>query len=119
MIGLLADENVPRASVHSLRAAGLDVVSVTGRIPGASDSAVLELARSENRLLLTFDSDFGELIYRRGHAAPAGVVFLRFVPANPEETADVVRNLLAHTEIVLDGRFTVVTRDQVRQRVLP
>jgi predicted nuclease of predicted toxin-antitoxin system len=119
VIAILADENVPRASVDLLRTAGMDVESVAERDAGMSDLAVLELARAEGRLLLTFDRDFGELIYRRGHAAPPALVYLRFVPTDPQEAAAVFRRLLEHSEIELDGRFTVVTRDQVRQRSLP
>lgn len=119
MIAVLADENVPRASIERLRTAGIDVRSVAERDPGILDVAVLELARAEGRLLLTFDRDFGELIYRRRHAAPAAVVYLRFAPSDPHEPAVVFRRLLDHGEIELEGRFTVVTRDQVRQRPLP
>jgi predicted nuclease of predicted toxin-antitoxin system len=119
VIRLLADENVPRATVDSLRIAGLDVSAVIEHMPGASDAAVLEFARSEKRLLLTFDRDFGELIYRRGELPPPGVVYFRFLPIDPEESARILRSLLEHSEITLSGRFTVVTRDQVRQRPLP
>jgi len=119
LITVLADENVPRASIITLRQAGMDVRSAAEAIAGATDAQVLELARSEGRLLLTFDRDFGELIYLHQHAAPPAVVYLRFVPASPEEPASILRSLLAHVEIDLQGRFTVVTRDQVRQRALP
>lgn len=116
---VLADENVPRAAVAALREAGLDVSSASEDMPGAADVAVLERAEAEERLLLTFDRDFGELIFHRGHEPPPAVVFLRFVPRTPEEPASVFLNLLGHNEIRLDGRFTVITRDQVRQRPLP
>lgn len=86
---------------------------------GASDRAVLALARSENRYLLTFDRHFGELIYRRGEAAPRGVIYFRFLPVDPEEPARVLEALLKRPEIQLEARLTVVTRDQVRQRPLP
>jgi predicted nuclease of predicted toxin-antitoxin system len=88
-------------------------------MPGSPDRAVLELACSEPRLLLTFDRDFGELIYRHGEPAPAGVIYLRFRPADPEEPARVLSAILERPEIVLEARFTVVTRDQIRQRPLP
>ena len=119
MIAVLADENIPGASIELLRAAGIDVQSAAERGPGMSDVAVLELARIEGRVLITFDRDFGELIYRRGYAAPPAVVYFRFVPANAEEAATVLRSLLEHGGIEIVGRFTVVTRDQVRQRALP
>lgn len=116
---ILADENVPHASVDALRTAGFDVNSVAETNLGAPDEKVLEVARSEQRLLTTFDRDFGRLIYRQGLAPPPGVIYLRFVPADPEEAARVLQNLLKHPEIGVEGRFTVATRNQVRQRPLP
>ena len=119
MIRLLADENVPKASVVSLRTAGHDVRSIAEDMSGASDRAVLALARSENRYLLTFDRDFGELIYRHGEGAPPGVIYFRFLPRHPEEPAQILGALLQRQEIRLEARLTVVTREQVRQRPLP
>jgi predicted nuclease of predicted toxin-antitoxin system len=119
VIRLLADENFPKASVVSLRTAGHDVRSIAEDMSGASDRAVLALARSENRYLLTFDRDFGELIYRHGEAAPPGVIYFRFLPADPEELVRILAALLQRPEIRLEARLTVVTRDQVRQRPLP
>lgn len=117
MIQFLADENVPRASVESLRLSGIDIVPVFQQ--GAADVAVLEQARAEDRLLVTFDRDFGELIYRNGEPSPRGIVFLRFVPVSPEEPAAVLLTLLEHPTIGVEGLFTIVTREQVRQRPLP
>jgi predicted nuclease of predicted toxin-antitoxin system len=40
---------------------------------------VLALAHAANRLLLTDDKDFGELVFRQGRPVP-GVVLLRLAP---------------------------------------
>lgn len=61
---LLANENIPLASVATLRRAAHDVVSVMERSPGFPDEEVLRLAHSEARIILTFDRDYGELVYR-------------------------------------------------------
>lgn len=119
MIRVLADENLPRASVASLRTAGHNVRSIAEEMSGSSDREVLALARSDRRLLLTFDRDFGELIYRHGEPAPPGVIYFRFLPVDPDEPARIFGALLKRPEILLEGRLTVVTRDQVRQRPLP
>jgi predicted nuclease of predicted toxin-antitoxin system len=119
VIRLLADENLPKASVVSLRTAGHDIRSIAEDMSGASDRAVLALARSENRYLLTFDRDFGDLIYRHGEAAPPGVIYFRLLPADPEELARIMKALVQRPEIRLEGRLTIVTRKQVRQRPLP
>ena len=117
---LLANENFPRASVALLRARGWNVHYVAESAASAADSVVLRMARRERRIVLTFDRDYGELIYRRRQPVPAGVVFLRLDPRTPEEPGEIVATLLADKRVTLTGRFTVVTRDAaVRQRSLP
>ena len=61
-------ESVPlRKSLLDL---GHDVLSARERCPDASDEALLALARSENRVLVTEDKDFGELVFLRGLPHP-------------------------------------------------
>ena len=114
----LADENIPLPSIRLLRDAGHDVVSVTEETPGVADTAVLQHAVASARILLTFDRDYGDLIYRLGMEAPPAVLYLRFVPGTPQEVAVVVEELL-RTEVPLMGHFTVVETKRVRQRSLP
>jgi predicted nuclease of predicted toxin-antitoxin system len=115
----LANENVPLASVQRLRDAGHDVAAIVDDSPGAKDPTILARAAGEARIILTFDRDYGELVFRLQMPSPAGVVFLRFVPATPEELAIRVLQLLAIPGLVLEGKFTVVDRGHVRQRALP
>ena len=72
----LANENFPGAAVTRLETAGHDVVWVRIAAPGATDSDVLAWAAREERILLTFDRDFGELA--RGSVLPpkCGIVLL-------------------------------------------
>jgi hypothetical protein len=81
----LANENFPAVAVAALAAAGHDVVWVRTIAPGMPDPEVLAWAARENRILLTFDKDFGELA--RGSALPrtCGVVLLRMPMPKPEE----------------------------------
>lgn len=64
MIQFLADENFPIASVRVLRSAGYDVFAVIEETPGIDDIAILAQAVVEERVILTFDSDYGDLIFR-------------------------------------------------------
>jgi predicted nuclease of predicted toxin-antitoxin system len=76
----LADESCDFGIVTALRAAGHDVSAVVDRNPGAEDEVILTLARSESRVLLTEDKDFGLLAYAGGQEN-AGVILIRF-PGN-------------------------------------
>jgi predicted nuclease of predicted toxin-antitoxin system len=119
LIRFLANENVPLASVRRLREAGHEVVAIAEISFGANDISVLDRAAREDRILITFDRDYGELIYRRHLPSPRGVVYLRFVPETPEEAATVISALLEIPGIRLEGRYTVVDRQRIRQRPLP
>lgn len=116
---LLTNENVPFASVLRLRELGHDVFAVSEALPGAKDPEVLRQAREENRILITFDRDYGELIYRRGLPAPAGVLHLRFSPIHPLQVAEVLVEMSALPHLVLKGRYSVFDGQRVRQRPLP
>jgi predicted nuclease of predicted toxin-antitoxin system len=115
---LLADENVPAPSIRLLRAAGFDVESIREIAAGSPDRDVLAHAREQGQVLVTFDRDFGELVYRLGALVPAGIVYLRLSPADPEEAGRVLLDLLGMEEVLILGRFTIVDRDRVRQRPL-
>jgi predicted nuclease of predicted toxin-antitoxin system len=115
----LANENFPLASINCLRAEGHDVRSVSEDSPGARDSDVLARSQSEGRIILTFDRDYGDLVYGLGLPSPSGVVFFRFDPLSPIEPGEHLLQLLAVGVISLENRFTVVERGRVRQRPLP
>lgn len=56
------DENMPHALAELLRGAGHDVATVPEEaLSGARDPSVLRCATAENRLLMTFDTDFGDI----------------------------------------------------------
>lgn len=116
---LLADENVPLASVDHLAAAGHDIYSVARSAGGSPDESVLTRTTTERRVPLTFDRDFGELIYRRSVIGEPGVVFFRLVPRSPLEPAELLLAALAMPDLRLDGFFTVLDRYHIRQRPLP
>ena len=115
----LANENVPVASIRRLRAAGYDVASIIEDSPGMKDESVLARARAEQRIILTFDRDYGELIYRRRLPTPAGVAYFRFAPSTPEEPAERFIELLGAGHITIEKQFTVIGRGWIRQRPLP
>ena len=113
----LADENFPRAAVEALEATGNDVVWVRLAAPGASDSDVLAIAAHENRIVLTFDKDFGELAARSAPLSGIGIILLR-LPAPRSETAcvDIAARLDARDDRA--DHFSVIEPGRVRMRPL-
>lgn len=119
MMKFLADENFPVPSIHLLRRAGHDVVAIITDAPESADKDILVRAAYQQRIILTFDRDFGELIFRFKADTTTGIVYFRLEPANPEEPAELLLQWLDTPGITLDKRFSVIERRQIRQRELP
>lgn len=114
----LADENFPVPSIRRLRAAYHDVAAIIEDSPGVEDTVVLARAVSEGRYLLTLDHDYGELIFRSGFAPPPGLLYFRFIARAPREPAERLLQLLTTPGLTFEGQFTVIEREQIRQRPL-
>jgi len=57
-----------------------DDVSITEQMPGADDETVIDFARSERRLLITEDKDFGQLVFAAAKQN-SGVILIRYPAA--------------------------------------
>lgn len=114
---LLADECCDGDLVLLLRQVGHDVRYVAEGDAGRSDDEVLQLAVREDRVLLTEDTDFGELVVRLGKPT-LGIILLRLAGEPPMVKAARVRLLLeAHADRIRD-HHVVVSRDRFRFRLL-
>ena len=99
---------------EALRDLGHDVFSAQENCPQASDEALLALAHKDERVLITEDKDFGELVFLRGLPHPSVV---RLCGMTPKERVDAMRTLIQrHAQAMHDGAVIVVTRERVRIR---
>lgn len=112
-----ANENFPGDAVAVLRAHGHDVRWARTDSPGADDLWILEQAEAEQRIIVTFDKDFGEIAFRHRLPATCGIVLFRLAMGFPEDAVGVI---VATLESRNDwpGHFSVVEKDRVRMRPL-
>jgi predicted nuclease of predicted toxin-antitoxin system len=115
---VLANENFPFPAVALLRERGVDVVAVAESMAGASDEEVMALARDEGRVLLTFDRDYGELVFSRGHAPPPSIIYLGQEPMPARRIGELVLELLAEPNGIA-GFFVVASQQSIRRRPMP
>ncbi len=118
MATFLANENVPVEAVEAARQAGHDLAWLAELSPGDGDDAVLARSVVENRVLVTFDKDFGEMAFRRGKAATSGVILLRPRLRSPEHLAQFTVAVLGQA-ITWEGHFCVAREGKLRVVVLP
>ncbi len=114
---ILADENIPRAAVQRLREDGHDVLWIRESCPGVSDEAVRGLAVAEQRIIVTFDKDFGELGVVRPGPVPPGIVLFRIVMESPSSVAATISTTLAGRDD-WPGHIAVVDASRILMRPL-
>lgn len=113
----LADENIETPIVQWLRQIGHDVVWAIETLTSAEDRVLLDTANRTGRIVLTYDLDFGEMIYHEG-AVAAGLILLRFKSRNKWERLALLQSLWRDIEAGVSGNFIVVTNDRLRVRPL-
>lgn len=117
-IGRLANESFPGPALRKLRAAGVDVVAVVENMPVAKDIDVLAFARASGRWIVTFDRDYGELVFKRGVLPPPAIIYLRQEPYPAERPANIVLGLLSNPSLA-EGHMLVVSERGIRRRRMP
>lgn len=112
---LLLNENFPTPSVARLRQADMDVVAIEETKPGIRDQEVMAWAVEDEMVIVTFDTDYGELIFGKGLPPPPAVILLRVASYRPQEPAHWVIDL-CRDESQLRGRFHVFDGTSLRSR---
>ena len=114
---ILADENISRDVVAWLRSTGHDVLAASETDPGAEDIDWASIAMQDQRLILTFDKDFGELVFRDGLPCH-GIVLMRLDELTGAEILERIQNAWSVVEANPFGMFIVITEQKVRVRPL-
>lgn len=109
----LVDECTGPGVAKWLAEQGHDVFSAFDQSKGAADGDLLDRAVAEDRILLTNDRDFGEMIFRddRTHR---GVIFLRLHDERTPNKIRVLTKVLGNHAEQLPAKFAVVTEAQIR-----
>jgi hypothetical protein len=113
----LANENIPRGVVDALAESGHDIVWLRIAAPGMGDKDVLEWSVREERILLTFDRDFGELAWKARLPASCGVILFR-LPMPPTSRAGARLAGIVAQRDDWAGHFSVVQPGRIRMRPL-
>ena len=109
----LVDECTGSKVAEWLRGENHEVFSVFDEERGISDAKILAKSFDENRILITNDKDFGEMIFRerRKHH---GIIFMRLDDERAANKIEVLRRLLKGYADKLSEEFVVVTETKVR-----
>jgi predicted nuclease of predicted toxin-antitoxin system len=86
----------------------------------ASDLEVMARAKQEQRVLISADTDFGELLARAGDDSPSVLLLRRHDRRRARPIAELIlTNLDAIADDLTDGAIVVFDGDRIRIRSLP
>src|SRR4051794_32424004 len=113
----LLDENVDLPLADYLNEHEHDATAIASDYTRSiKDQEVLQIAVAEGRILITYDKDFGELIYKQ-HLEHAGVIFFRLRDEDiPFKISRLEAVLTDHSEDLANAAYLVVTDKRIRVR---
>ena len=85
----LIDENIRKEVIEFIKDLGYDVLISSG---GTSDEEVAKIAQKENRIILTHDIHFANILIYPPNQFP-GIIRIRIHPPNPEVIISSLKNL--------------------------
>ena len=120
LLKFLADMGISLSTVRALRDADHDAVHLHERgLQQLADDAVMDLARREARVVLTFALDVGDLLALGLLDSPSVVIF-RLSDETPASVNPKLAEVLERCEAALAGGAVVVIEDtRYRVRALP
>ena len=118
---LLLDNNLSPQLVGRLAPAGHEVEHVRDHgLHAAADEDVLDLAARQSLVLVSADTDFGQLLQRSGAAEPSVVIIRAAHSRRPSAQAQLLLDNLPTVEADLASGALVVLEDtRLRVRELP
>ncbi len=117
----LLDQNQSPLLADLLNAAGHDAIHTRDiGLSRAPDVDVLTRAKLDGRVLITADTDFGELLARSGDDAPSVLLLRRHDRRRAQAVAELIlANLDAIESDLSSGALVVFDGDRIRIRALP
>lgn len=115
MLKFVLDVGVGHKVSAFLAENGYDVISILNIDPAMPDTDILFIAERDQRMVVTMDKDFGELVYR-SQQRHQGILLLRLEDATGDEKVLVMQEILEKYADAISGKFCVFQNGRLRIR---
>ena len=117
----LVDQNRSPRLAQLLREAGHDAVhTLELGLERAEDDVLLDMARDEQRIVISGDTDFGALLALARQKSPSVILFRsRHHRTAEQQVAVILEHLDDLTNDLATGAVAVITDERIRVRRLP
>jgi predicted nuclease of predicted toxin-antitoxin system len=116
----LVDNALSLQVAAGLREAGLDAIHLRDfGMQAASDDEVFKLANSEERILISADTDFGTMLALRRAKKPSVILFRRSLRRPTAQIKFLLTNLPNLEQPLMEGSIIILEDTRIRVRSLP
>ena len=114
MVEFITDENIAKSVVKGLRKEGFNVKDIKEeKLYGMSDKTIIEMAIKENRVIITHDKNFGNVL-NNPNVDHRGIIFIRFKVQNPENVGSVLSKALKSEFLnKFENSLIVISENQI------
>lgn len=114
----LLDADMPKSSADVIRSLGLDIVDVRDiGMRAAKDKELINYALESNRIIITRDMDFGEILRYPDH--PGAIILRLPFEFTSQQLNNVLKDFLGSVEQkILKNAIIIVERSRYRRRSL-
>ena|ERR1035437_5409161 len=111
------DQNLPIEAADLLQAAGYDAMTVYQQsLGGAPDERIVEVCKDEDRILITADLDFSDILRYPPSQAP-GYMVLRLPRQSKQALLDLLAKVIPMLALrPINGRLWIVEPERLRIR---
>jgi predicted nuclease of predicted toxin-antitoxin system len=109
----LVDECVGNSVCNWLIEEGHNIVSVYEVYRGFIDEDIIKIANKENRIIITDDKDFGEIVFRN-KIPHKGIILLRLSDRRSSVKIEILKRVLKYHSSKLNDNFIVITEKKIR-----
>jgi len=111
----IVDESIDFPVVSYLKSKDYDTTSVVEDYRSLEDIVILKIAFEENRILITNDKDFGNLIFKE-KLSSKGLILLRLGNQSSNAKIKILEKLIRDYSGRFLGNFVVVSENKIRVR---
>ncbi len=99
--------------VDELKKLGYDIIWIAEENPSLDDISIFKIAQKENRILLTNDKDFGDIVFRQ-KLVSSGIILFRIKGQDTREKIKLLTKVLVSHKDRISKHFVVITKEKFR-----